>query len=428
MFVTAGGTRVTLNPPSADEASIRTTITITRPWDGAWQIGPSDEQITIHAPWVQTRWRDSLRVYSSYMGGQIRDWPAAPAFHSSAAWPGFAYTPTIAAYDQASGSGIGLTAFSARLRQIEPIAWTDGNGVVGLFVRITPRLDRGESDTVALELRRFASGMPDEFFASYRKRFLLPWAKKLGIDEASCDASGVWVHDGWPGLVGANGLTSYQPGNLIRIAEMCRARGAGGLVIWSTGERTAPGAMYENDHREYPWFAEYAEASKIFDGRFGCLIAPQAIMRPNAPREYIPGVDDAPTNLRAGAARRAVTQLRDDLRAAGVRFAYWDAAQNPADQHGRWWVEPFDWLGLMMEWREAGITVFPETSSDVAVFASGATLFYPANPPLGDMRIPRIVTPRGRIFLMSPMENDAWRDDALRRGFVPFIWRENFLR
>ncbi|WP_428938723.1 hypothetical protein [Fontivita pretiosa] len=412
----AYGTRVndhTWRTP--DGVEVRAVLSTLQPDRIVWQISMSGDwtrrheaPIEIHLPWLQTAPRDSLRVYSPYFGGRIVDWnlPRGQWQHGNAgAWPGYAYSPLMIFYDDRDGSGVGVTAWNDQL-VFTHINWViSGDGQAGPFVSFHPYLDRGQTLNAVLEIRKYEKGLPDAHLHHYRQAFLLPWMDKLKITEATCDVVGPWTSSDWPSVDGRQ----YRRGDLCRIVRGLMNNGARGYIQWSSGEPRPETYVFEPDHRKYPWFAEYAAASTLLNGNFGCLIAPQ-----------FTGMDGTPANFRAARHRQFIDKLRADLKAAGVRYVYWDAAQCP--QGTWWWIEPFDWLQLMLDWRAEGITVIPESSSDVAVVASGATLFYPAE--LHDQRMPGIITPRGKIFMLNSARID-WIQPALERGFVPIMdWRQ----
>jgi hypothetical protein len=119
--------------------------------------------------------------------------------------------------------------------------------------------------------------------------------------------------------------------------------------------------------------------------------------------------------------REYTARLRDALVARGVSLAFWDTGGQPSPREGH------EWLRILASWRRAGISILPETSCDVAAWATGYWMEYPYS--WGTHEIARTVTPRAILTGHTNYQDIRaiggraveWKDDAAAKGLRPIV-------
>ncbi len=341
---------------------------------------------------VNPAWQHSA-VLDGCCGGRERVWTNGPANDGLGY---YRYSSVAAFYDRRSTAGAAVEYFDDFLRNFE-LHWDIREG------QCQPRLDcsyfslqKGRIATFDFAMRAYSHGMPEIALDDYRMHTLAPFMKHYEMPESPAfKATSPWAQSGWP-----NG------GDLPKMVEYCKSLGAKGYIQW------APPSIpqYEPFPERIGWFAGVKKASELgvplgvlIDPNFSPMIG-QSAAAWKLDQKYVPmGM----TPLACTAASEAyLLKMRNNLAANGVTVAYWDTGGLP----NKGWT-PEQYLTLLRQWKQVGISIMPEASRDHSSWITGVAinwglphstqiyggpLFTYANPPKCQML--KRVTPGVKMF------------------------------
>lgn len=374
-----------------------------------------DFEITVHNGWTsrldtldirlpEIRGPVGSRITSSFRGGATAEAPSSWVQGNGSTWPGAGFSPIVSI--EGAGETLGITYLSRSLTPTLCFWFAGPNGEVNPFLRYQLSLQPGESITLSASYRIMPGGAADHQ-KYYRRHFLAPFMADVGIPEASLDLPpGPIVYSNWT-----------APEDMRASLERAKAGGAAAFIQWSPPSGRA--YYYDPYPPHFSWFESLPVARDV-GIRTGVLINP--FVSPPLAADKIALVADAPyieTNLRLdlAATRDYHARLRDALVARGVSLAFWDTGGQPSPRKGH------EWLRLMADWKRAGIAIMPETSCDVAAWATGIWMEYPYS--WGTYEVAKTVTPKailaGHRNTPDVRNGIDWRDDAGAKGLRPII-------
>ncbi len=309
--------------------------------------------LTFQLPMVLCPDPQHSAVLDGCCGGRERRWANGRANDGLGY---YRYSSVAAFYDRRSTAGVAVEYFDDLLRNFE-LHWDTHGG------QCQPRLDcsyfslqKGRRATFDFGMRAYSHGMPEIGLDDYRTYSLAPFMKRYDMPESPAfKATSPWAQSGWP-----NG------GNLPKMVEYCKSLGAKGYIQW------APPSIpqYEPFPERIGWFSGVKKASELgvplgvlIDPNFSPMIG-QSAAAWKLDQKYVPmGM----TPLACTAASQAyLLKMRDNLAANGVTVAYWDTGGLP----NKGWT-PEQFLTLLRQWKQAGISIMPEASRDHSSWITG---------------------------------------------------------
>ena len=122
-------------------------------------------------------------------------------------------------------------------------------------------------------------------------------------------------------------------------------------------------------------------------------------------------------NLAAPVNREYCARLRDELVKRGISVAFWDTGNGPDS------VNTYDWLKLLVNWKNAGIAIMPETSCDLSAWTTGLWMEFPYS--WGDYGLAKRICPQATLSAHTNTKDVRdgvdWRDDAMRKSVHPIL-------
>lgn len=358
-------------------------------------------------------------IYSPYRGGREDVWPAddwQKGMSNSSVWPGTAFSPIVTLWNKQSGDTVAVTFFNRTLTPVQ-LYWFSGPGVdtqhFHPFLRVIPDLGRGESVTVSVEYRIMKGG-PKAHWAFYRKEFLAPFMAELGVPEAESKVKGpAAIMSPWT-----------DPDKMKETLGRVAAKGANSFFQWSPPDGSS--TYYFNPYAPSIGWFESLSAIKDVAGvdTFGVLVNPFISPYLKTDKYALPG-GPPNTNLHLNPnsddVRLYHSRLIGELTKRGVNAAFWDTGGGPDAVRGH------DWFGTILTWKRNGISLMPETSCDVATWATGLWMEYPYY--WGDFGLVKAICPKASYLSHTnfPDVRDGvdWRQDSLRKGVFPLVSLED---
>jgi hypothetical protein len=226
----------------------------------------------------------------------------------------------------------------------------------------------------------------------------MPFMRDLNIPEATLDLP--------PGPIAYSNWTD----DIRRDVAAAKAKGAAAYIQWSPPDGHS--YYYSPYPPSLPWFNDLPAPGLPV----GVLINP--FVSPPLLADGVALTTDARythTNLALdlGANRAYNARLRDALKARGVSVVFWDTGGEPGPRQGH------EWLKLLADWKRAGISILPETSCDVASWATGVWMEYPYS--RGRYDLARVVTPKATLTVHTNWDDPGWAEHATKQGLRPII-------
>lgn len=381
----------------------------------------------VQMPWVRGSAVAQRRIWSAFRGGKVHPWGLDGYVEGTVgAWPNMGYSPFVAFYDLASGEGVAFMATNPSLAQTQLCWVTTPAGDISPFVLWQPIIHPHESASLTVELKAFATGLPEAGLAYYREQHLAVLMAALGVPEVTYQTTAPWAFGDWPSQIDPEFKPSVTPAEVEAgySAQLTQAAalGAKGYFQWPRSDGKF-GSFYEPWTTDFFFQAAMLPAKRAAGIELGVLVNPFVVA--DYPHFTTPKVSDLQ------AVRLSLMRQFADLKARGVTVAYWDGGTAPTNVNPLAWG--VDWLRVLALGRSYGISLAPESSCDVAAWATGAVLHYPHV--WGDYKAMKVVTPNATQFVVFPhatQEFDAmgytlirdgehWWQDAILNGLVPVM-------